>query len=268
MSSSASQILFFNKNEADYSRSAVLLTASEASIFAPLVQKRSNNSGWMTTGSVDSNNTTLTCNFVNLVLLTDIILVNHNFKSFTVKYWNGSSYVDFSTPIAPSSSTDSTTRFTFNAVQTTAIQITILGTQVANTDKRLTQLIATSLIGQLNGWPMITKPTFNLNKRINTMLSGKTNIGINTGGFSCTLGVTNWSNANDLSIVEQLYGAGEGFLMWLCGGLQTQFSSVRKGYALQDFFLMQCQDNYTPEWANGLYKSGLKLNIQMTEVTE
>lgn len=264
--SPAQPIIFFTKNAADYQDPAVLLTASEANAFAPQVQDRSNQTGWMTTGSVDANNTTLTCNFQNLKFLTDILLVGHNFGTFTIKYWNGVAYVDFSTPINVVGSTDSTTRFTFTQIQTTMIQVTILGTQVPNTDKKLNQLIATTLIGQLNGWPLIQKPTFNLNKATNLMLSGKTYLGYNLPGFSCTLSVSIWSNPADLTVIETLYGSGNGFLVWLCGGSTVQFSSQRQGYRLQDLFLMKPSDNYMPEWANGLYQSGLKISMALVEV--
>lgn len=264
--SNAKQILFFEKNAADYSFPNVVMTASEASSYAPYVQKRSNFLGWMTTGSVDANNTTLTCNFVDLVTLTDIILVKHNFKSFTIQYYDGHSMVDFSTPINQTTNTDSTTRFSFNSIQTTMIVVTITGTQIANSDKKLSQLIATSLLGQLNGWPVIKKPTFNLNKRVNTMLSGKTDVGVNAGGFTCDLTVSVWRDNGDLTLLETLYNVGEGFLVWLCGGNQNQFSSIRQGYRLEDFFLVKCQDNYTPEWVSGLYTSGLNIAMTLVEI--
>lgn len=265
--STASQVIFFNKNSADFTNLGVSLTATEANTYIANVQKRSNNIGWMTSGSVDANNTTITCNFNDLVTLTDIILVNHNFKSFTVKYWNGSAWTDFSTPISETASTDSTSGYYFNSVSCTQIQIIITGTQIANADKRMTQLIATSRIGKLFGWPVIQQPTFDLNKRNSTMLSGKKNIGVNLGGFQCKLSVSNWSNDSDLTIVENLYASGSPFLVWLGGGVETQFSSVRKGYRKQDLFYMKCANNLSPEWANGLYKSGMAIEIELVEVS-
>lgn len=259
-------IVFMYKNAADWTNASVVLSATEAPTYVANLQKRSNNIGWMTTGSVDANNTTITCNFNDLVTLTDIVLVNHNFKSFTVKYWDGSAWVDFSTPINETANVDSSSGFNFASVNCTQIQIIITGTQVANTDKRMTQLVASSRIGQLNGWPIIKHPTFNLNKRVNTMLSGKQNINRNLGGFSCTLEVANWSNAADLSVVEQIYGAGYPFLVWLCGGSEAQFSSVRQAYRKQDIFLMQCVNEFTPEWVDGLYKTGMRLQIDLVEV--
>ena len=266
--SAAKQIIFFKKNKMDYSYPAVSLTASQGSTYASYVQRRSNNLGWMTTGSVDADNTTLTCDFISAVQLDNMLLVGHNFKNFTIKYWNGSSYVDFSLAINVSNSTDTTTRFTFTSVSTSKIQLTVTGTQVANSDKKLNQWIATELIGQLAGWPMITKPTFNLNKRIDKMLSGKTFVGINTGGFECTLTVKVLKSDADLTIVESLFNTGAGFLVWLSGGSTTQFSTQRFGYRLQDIFLMQCSNNYIPEWNQGLYQSGIgNLTLTLVEVT-
>lgn len=263
----AKQISFFQKNFADYSFSNVVVTASEGSDYAPNIQKRVNYNGWMTTGSVDANNTTLTINFVDLVTITDLFLVLHNFKSFTIQYWNGTGYSDFSTAINPTNNTDSVTHFTFNAVQTTMILITILGTQVPNSDKSLCQFIATTEIGQLQGWPVIKTPTFNTNKRVNTMLSGKKDIESNLGGITFNLSVSNWNNATDLTTIETLYQSGTGFLVWLCGGDQTQFSSIRKGYRLQDFFLCKCEDDYIPEWVDGLYTTGMVMDIKISECT-
>jgi hypothetical protein len=260
-------IMFFKKNKADYQNPSAVVTASEGGTFAPFVQRRSNGIGWMTTGSVDANHTTLTVNFNDIQTISDLILVKHNFANFNVKYWNGSAWTDFSPAVSRSGVTESTTRASFSAVQTTQLQLTINGTQVPNSDKKLSQFIATELIGQLKGWPTIKKPSFNKNKQNSKMLSGKVTVGENVGGFACDLEVKLWSDSSDLSIVETLYGSGSGFLVWLCGGDQSQFSSVRQGYRLEDFFLMKCTNDYSPEWFSGLYSSGLNLTLSLAEVT-
>lgn len=260
------QITFFQKNRADYSDTKVIATASEGNLFAPLVLNRNNTSGWGTSGSVDANNTTLTIDFGDTHTLTDLLLVKHNFKSFTAKYWDGAAWQDFSPAIAPTNCTDSTSRFSFSSVLAQKILITVLGTQVPNSDKSLCQVIATQLIGQLTGWPVIKKPTHNRNKRITTMLSGKQYIAENVGGFAADLVVTNWSSSADLSIVENLFDSNEGFLVWLGGGDETQFSSIRQGYRKEDLYLMRCSNNYMPEWAQGFYKSGLAITISLQEV--
>lgn len=261
------QIAFFKKNKADFADTAVLMTASEGNLYAPFVQRRSNNIGWMTTGSVDASNTTLTCDFSNLQTLTDIILVNHNFKSFTVKYWDGSTYQDFSPAVNETTNVDSTSRFSFATIDTTKIQVRITGTQIANSEKRLTQLIATELIGQLAAWALIKKPTHNRNKRDSTMLSGKHFIGENVGGFSVDLSVSYLTFDTDLTLMETLYGSGNGFLVWLCGGDEAQFRTKRIGYRLQDLYLMKCKNDYIPEWYASVYTTGVNITVQLVEVT-
>lgn len=261
------QITFFKRNKADYINTAVVVTASQGNTFAPFVQRRSNFTGWATTGSVDSDNTTLTCDFVDIQTLTEIILVNHNFASFNIKYWDGAAYQDFSPAISQSSNTDTTTRLSFASQSTTKIRLTVLGTQVADSDKKLSQLITTELLGTLNGWPIIQTPTFNKNKRISKMLSGKVNIGVNVGGFSCTLSVANWKDDTDLTLVETLYNSGDGFLVWLGGGDEAQFSSERLGYRIEDFFLMKPPTDYVPEWVDGFYRTGMAITLDLVEVT-
>lgn len=266
----ASQIIFFYKNRADYSYTNVVASASEGNTYAPYVLNRSNLSAWLTTGSVDANNTTLTIDFSEKRTVSDIILIKHNFKSFNIKHWDdvSSSYQDFSPPINETTNTAETSYYVVTTLETSKIQITILGTQVANEDKFLYQFIATQRIGQLYGWPQIVSPTLSRNRITNQMLSGKLNVVENIGAFMCQLTVDSWSNDGDLSIVENLYDSNEGFLVWLCGGDETQFKTVRQGYRLEDLFLMKCTDEYTPEYNDGVYNNGIKIQMTLQEVID
>lgn len=261
------QIAFFKKNKADYSNGSVVVTASEGSAYAPFVQRRSNKLGWMTTGSADANNTTLTVDFGDLVALTDIVLINHNFKNFKIQYWTGSAWADFSTPLALTACTDSTTRFSFASMETTKLLLTVYGTQVTDAEKRLCQFIATESIGQLQGWPVIKSPTWNRQKNISTMLSGKQLIADSVGGFTMDLFIKCWNVDADFALIEALYSSGSGFLVWPCGGDETQFRTIRQGFRLEDLFLMKCRNNYVPEHYNGQYKAGTTLTVQLAEVT-
>jgi hypothetical protein len=264
----SAQILFFQKNKADYSVASVTAIASESSDLASYVLNRSNLSAWITTGSVDANNTTLEVDFGETRRVTDIILLKHNFKSFKAEYWDGSAYQAFSPAIDETTSTETTSYFEFTAVTTLKIRITIRGTQVVNSDKYLYQFIATEKIGQLNGWPVIKKPMVSRNKKKSEMLSGKMNIFENIGKFSCTLEVKAATDGEDLTIIETLYEQFEGFLVWLCGGDESQFKTVRKGYRLEDLFLMKCSDEYEPEYLDGVYKNGIKISMSLEEVID
>lgn len=260
------QIIFFKKNVADIEKTYMTVTASQGNDFASRALNRSNLSAWITTGSVDADNTTWEVDMVDESNVTDILLIKHNFKAFTVKYWDGSTYKDFSPAINETTNTSATNWYQVSNVSTSKLKITITGTQTANVDKFLYQFIATEKIGTLSGFPVIKNPTHDENKKRNTMLSGKTHLVKNVGGFQCTLNVSEWKLDADLALVESLYGSVEGFLVWLCGGNENQFSSKRIGYRLEDIYLMKCVNEYSPEWVGGIYSRGLDISIKLEEV--
>lgn len=261
----AKQILFFQKNKADYEKSWVSATATESNSIISNVLDRSNRTGWLTSGSVDANNTQFVINFGDTVTIDTILLINHNFKNFLVEYYNptSSSWVTLQNV---TNSTDTTTYLSFNAVLTTNVRVTIFGTQVANSDKVLTQFIATAKIGQLQGWPVIEKPQLARNLTEQPMLSGKSFIFPQVGMYSASLTVKHLSSSADLGLIESLVNASEGFLYWPCGGDQTQFRSVRQGYRLQDIYLVRCRNEWSPELVEGIYQNGMQVQLDLVEV--
>jgi len=261
------QIKFFNKSWSDFETPSVVATASEGQTYAYLPFNRSNLNAWQTTGSADANNTTYVVDFGTTRSVHSLILLIHNFKAFTVKYWNGTTYVDFSTPIAETANTASSSFYSFTSVDTNKIKITITACMVVDDDKFLFQFIATTLIGQLAGWPIISKHNVSKNRVINQMLSGKSVVFENTGFFSCNLSVERWTSNADLTIVEALYNSTEGFLVSLCGGSETQFKTTRQGYRKQDLFLMKCTNEYSADYYSGIYNSGVNISIDLMEVT-
>ena len=266
------QIRFFELNKLDITNDNVSITASDSVAtnngedFADYMRNRVNTSGYVTTGSSDSGNTTLEFNFGDTVEIDTIIIIEHNLKAYTIQYWNGSTYVDFSSAISESTNSDSTTFHTFTKVTTSKIKLICTGTIVADSDKFIRQFIATESIGQLTGFPVIKSPRIRTGKIINKMLSGKVNITDAVGAFECELNVKNYSIDDDLDIIETLYFNNKGFLMWLCGGDESQFSSQRIGYRLRDIYLMRAVDDYRPEWVKGVYVSGINFTMKLQEV--
>lgn len=264
----ASQIMFFKKNKGDYGLPNVSATASQGSAYAIYALNRSNNSAWVTTGSVDADNTTWTVDFGDPKRVDRIFLLKHNFKSFTVKYWNGSTWAAFSPAINVSGNTAESNIYSVASVSTTKIQVQITGTQTADRDKYLYQFVATELIGQLAGWPVVKNPIISRNRRKNQMLSGKLNVAENVGAFSCELTVSEWKSDADMTIVESLFDSNDGFLVWLCGGDESQFSSVRQGYRFEDLPLVKCENEYKPEFVRGMYQRGLNVSLKLAEVVD
>lgn len=262
------QIRFFRKNAADIDASGVTVTASQGDDVADLALNRTTLSGWMTTGSVDADNTTFQIDWDSEQLIDSILLVHHNFKNYTLQYWNGSAWTDFSTTVAVTNNTDGTTFHEFTEVSTTKLLLTVTGTQTANEDKYLGMFIATTALGQFAGWPQIKKPLVSRNRQVTQMLSGKRSIHEGVGNFACTLSVQLTTDTADLALVETLYDENEGFHVWLCGGSESQFSAPRKPYRLRDVFLMKCADELEPELHKGIYVAGMKIDMQLTEVVD
>lgn len=268
MATESTQILFFEKNYGDLNAVNVTATASQANDFAAFPRNRKNTSSWITTGSQDSDNTTYTYDFVDEQAVDQIILIKHNFDAYTVKYWDGATYTDFATPISVTGNTSETTQHNVTEVSTSRIQLTITGTIVADEDKTLAQFIVTKRLGRFEGWPEIKRPTLSRNKVINKMLSGKASVVENVGQYSTDLSIKVWSNDTDLTLIETLYARFSGFLFWPCGGDETQFSSVREGYRLEDIFLSKFTDDNVPEFFKGLYKTGVKVKIKLQETVD
>ena len=261
----AQQPLFFEKNKLDLSKESVTVTASQCNDYTAYMRNRSNNTAWITTGSVDADNTNIVVDFVDSVNITDIILIKHNFKAYTIQYWDGAAYQDFSTAIAETTNSAATTHHNFTQQSTTKIKLIITGTTVADSEKYLYQFIATDRIGQFSSWAIL-KPVISRTRQVSKMLSGKKSIRERAGAYACDLQVKLTSNDSDLTIVENLHDSNNGFLFWACGGDESQFRNERQGYRLEDIYLCKCKNEYKPLWYKGGYQTGMKIDLKLEEV--
>lgn len=266
-------IKFFRKNTLDLTNTLPAITVTDGvasntgEAYTDLMRNRNNNSGWATTGSLDSGTTTMTVQFGDNVSMTDIILVGHNLKNYTLKYYDGTIYQNFSTPIAQTDNTLTTTHHNFNEVQTTAIRLTINGTMVANADKYIKQFIVTESLGTFTIEPEI-QPMWDKDRKTTKYLSGKSFVAKSVGGFTCRIRMKNaGAPAADLTLVETLFNAYEGFLVWLCGGDVSQFELEREGYRLQDIFLMDVSNEYTPQYNESRWYQGMPIDLKLVEVS-
>ena len=267
------QIRFFNKNKIDLSVSNVTITVTDGvatntgQAFVDFMRNRNNTSAWLTTDSTDAANTTLVFDMVDVKEVSEVLIVGHNLKSYTIKFWDGLAYQDFSTPINETTNTETTNHHAFTKVNTSKLQLIITGTQIVDADKSIKQFIITDEVasGQLEGWPVIKNPRHSKNKKISTMLSGKINVVESVGSFSMDLNVKNWNINTDLDLVEEIYAGNRGVLVWLSGGDETQFSRIHLGYRKEDIFLMRAANDFTPEFRSGIYSTGIKVSIKLVE---
>lgn len=268
----AQQVKFYEKNLIDVDVSGVTITVTDATAtnngqdFVDFLRNRNNDTFWATTDSNDAANTQIDIDTGELNEIDRIILVKHNFGAFTIQYWDGGAFVDFSTPINETTNTDSTTEFVFNQVQTDQIRIIITGTQVADEDKNLHQLLICKSIGQLEGYPQIRKPTISQNKSSTTLLSGKQYIATQRGSFSVDMQVRNYNIDADIDIFETIYFSLRGVLVWINAGDDAQFSRTHRGFRGEDIYLMSPRDEYRPEHYKFCYQLGIKFKVRLVEV--
>lgn len=264
----AGQLLFFNKSVADFENTTVVLTVTSGSTTIANILNRSSRDAWASEGSSDIISETIIADLGDVRRISSILVLKHNFKHYRVYYWNEdtSAYVLITDSNLVQADTENAYIELATPVNTSKIRIIIDDTLVANEEKTLAQLILTTKIGQLEGWPIIKKPTLSRDGKANKMLSGKFNYQVSAGAYSATLEVANWSSDDDLEIVETLYDINEGFLFWPCGGDAEQFKSIRKGYRYEDIYLCRCSNEYVPELYGGFYQSGMVMKIDLVEV--
>jgi hypothetical protein len=265
-----SQIRVFNKSYLDQSIDGVTITAADDEAtntgqdFVNLLRDRKNNTGWATSGSSDSATCTLEAEFAAGQEMDTVILVDHNFKSYDLHYWTGVAWVLIE---SITNNTDTTTYHFFTAVTAYKIRLTITATLVADDDKFLAQLIATDVLssGQFEGYPEIRRVKHKTNKRITKMLSGKALVVEGVGASEFELRYKLSKSDSDLSLIEAMYDNRQGFLVWISGGTETQFSTLRKGYRNKDIYFMRAMDDYSDDFYKSVYSAGTVVKIKLRE---
>lgn len=265
----------FIKNIIDIDSENVNITVSDSEAtsdgasFVGQIRNRNNITGWSTTGSSDSATTYLDIDWIDTKEVESIILVGHNFKNYNIQRWNGSAFEDFDTPINPTTSTDFVTEHEVPSQNISRIRINIFGTQIADDEKRLRQLIVTRKVGvgQFEGWPEIQKFERNQNRRGVRTLSGKQHVRANIGGSEYRLRFKVWPYDNDFLMIEEMYFQNfSGVLFWPSGGNETQFKYSRVGYRKEDIVLVKPVGEFDPVFEKGIYKNGLNFVLDLVEV--
>jgi len=237
---------------------------------------------WYTAGSNDSTTEVLTLTFAS-ALINRLLLLDHNFKNYSVKYLNGSgSYVDFTNTkgmdgatsggkIVETAFADSSSYCEFDSVTTTSIRISITSTQVANQDKFLNTCIVTSEIGTLAGFPTISPITVDRNSKIKKTLSGRFSIQKSDETATFKLSFKSYPSAVtynvDIDLMMTLHDMDAPFLVWLCGGRRgsTYFNYTLRGFRLKDLYQMQIDKAFALSYTANVTKNSLNAEVDFQE---
>ena len=207
--------------------SAIASTGSPSANYAI---DRNNSTFWSSIGSDDATVETITITLSESSDIDRLLLVDHNFKNYTIKYFDGAGYVDFTSAykysieltqsqlghgasfgraskfsentfgVKTASETHSlidnentldVTYFEFDSVTTMSIRIEVQSTQVADEEKHISQVIATAELGTMQGFPKV-KVKHNTNNSERKALSGRSLIVKNRKATKLSLGLASY----------------------------------------------------------------------------
>lgn len=273
-------IKFFKRSKNLFSE-GTLINASSGDASSQYAVDKNNFTFWRSVGSDDLTTETITITFSDTYTIDRIFLIEHNWKDFLIKYYNGSSYVHFSSVVGINGSKTDITEtafsqagsyYEFASVSTNSIQITVNKTQVANDEKYISQIICTEELGTLQGYPIIGGLEHDRNIRKKEMLSGKILMVKSEESFKTDLKFQNYppSLSNDIDLMYSLHDLEEPFLIWLCGGRygSNYFRKQIRGFRLQDIYQMQITSPIKNSYSENIYSAPVNFTVKLDEVID
>lgn len=163
---------------------------------------------------------------------------------------------------------ESTTYFDFAPVRASRIILQVQETQIANQEKSLQSFIATTEIGTLEGFPQFNK-RHDRNIRTSRAISGKFITQTGTSVLQLDLIFDNFSNQNDVDLIESLHNRDDDFLVWPGGGREGNqfFNPNILGFRLDDIFLMNVVAPLPLDYVNAVYVNPITARLNLAQVT-
>jgi hypothetical protein len=223
----------------------------------------------------DTTTVTWTISYNKTVAIDRIFLNRINFKEFTVQYWSGVIWADFSAVIGLDGSlaggisetdfADETAYYEFDAINTTSIQITATKTQTADQEKIIYNLFTTEELGTLEYFPQIPVIETTRNPRESEGLGGLMNSQKSYEVVSFNIDFVNYPSQADYDLARTLYNSDDSFLVWLCGGRRGSgyFRYNIEGYGLSHIYNMQTTGKMGQGYPNNIYVNAPEFSIAL-----
>lgn len=254
-------IKFYSKNLIDDNATFSFTSANTA--FAHYLYDNQRNNKVISLTSNDTTNEVWTITLNGTQAFDTIFIDNHNIKSGTLKYWNGSAYADFSTPIAWTANTSTTNLYSFTAVNTNSVQLTMSTTQLTNAQKYVGELRLFSLIGELVKNPSsINNLEFYRKKTVNETVAGGNILTLYGNKFKVSF-TLNDATETDVSLIENLANYAFPFYIHMCGGLTTY---TQRGFRIQDMFFVNYINDFIPQLKENILDIGTIIEVELWEV--
>lgn len=225
------------------------VTVSSGSTTANYIKDLDRATRWMSSGSDDVTQESIVIAFDYPQTIDRIMLLNFNFKKYTIKYDN-SGWQNFTnvyskiTDVSPTTGISATTNsenaryYEFTPVTTSQIQILIDETIVANSEKWLYELYVGEEIGTFKLDVACVPNSFDITSSYKkSQLLEKSNGGVikieRTDKFRGELTLTQVYESTDLAIVYEMLDFGE-VAIYPCGA-DTHYT-LERGWRMQDLY--------------------------------
>lgn len=273
-------IKFFDRSKCLLQNNTTII-ASSGTEAADRCIDRNPISYWRSTSSDDTITETLEITFDALKTFDRIFLQDHNFKDYSIQYFNGSIYVDFAnltsitgnpvTLVETAYALD-TSYYEFDEVMSTKILLSVTKTQSVDAQKYLNQIIVTSELGTLQGYPQIKSPEISRNLRVEKVLSGRASVTKDDDNFKVQLDFKDYppSLSDDVDLIFSLHDFESTFLIWICGGKQGSsfFRKQMRGYRLRDIFSVQLVQSLKPVYSDNVYVNSVNFSAAFQEAID
>lgn len=235
------------------------------------LRDRINYTGFATTGSNDAANTQIDIDMGDAYNINFIALVRQNFAAYTLQYYNGVSYVDFSTPINESGlsvtdNSEQTKVYNFTQVNAQLLRLIITGCYPVDADKVMRQLIVTRKIGEFVNQPSVRPLQREEFRQIKPMVSGRRHISKRQGAHTARLTFPSFKNQSDINLIENIFDSTEGRLFNFSGAQDLNNGFKTPGFRPEDFYLMAPTNNFNTSFTNGRFADGVAPVLDLVEV--
>lgn len=234
---------------------------------------------WRSVGSDDTTTETFVVTFSGTVTIDRILLVDINFKDFTVKYDVSGTPTDFTSVvgldgslgggIAETAFADNTAYYEFDSVSTTKVTVSVTKTQVVDAQKYMSQFIATTELGTLTGFPQIERVVRSRNSRVKRMLSGRSLVEKSLESAMYTINFQDYPAgfSSDIDLVYTLFDSEKPFLTWLCGGVRgtSNFKYTLRGFRLKDIIQTQITNDIPTFYRSNVTTLPVNLRVELAQ---
>lgn len=248
--------------------------ASSNPLLAPFAFDGLTSTRWTSSGqNTDGNSIYLEMNYGFNRTVNSFYVYNTNIANVQVEYWNGSSWVIFTTSNATIiKSIDTNYLFVRSNTDITTTKVRVIGsnTTPANNEKQITLFYAFPELGQLQGFPGFV-PTANLTQDVFQVTDGRNFIIERGEVFNATINFVSHQIQNDINLARTLFDYKQPLFIWPNGGNEAIFRFQFKPFRFQDIYkvsisLGQSSNPSTPSFTGNFYKAGYNDILSLVEV--